>query len=136
MNDFCCYGNGPIVVLSRHRLGEAWIPCLYGKSCQSGCFSNGWRNLFPVPLKHRDQLCQIMHEGKYDAAKQQESFDRFFRSLLRVKTEILKVDIGKIDVSCGSGEIAFSSVQPFDRIVRWTALRRHTQPCPREPPDR
>lgn len=86
-NNFCRYGKGPVVILARHRLGKAGIPRLNGKASQSGRLSDGCRNLLSALLEHRDQLGQIVHEGEYDAPKQEQGFDRFFRGLLRVKAE-------------------------------------------------
>lgn len=101
MNDFCRDGDGPIVIFPRHRLREAGIARLHGKASQSSRFRDRCRNVLTALLKHRDQLCQIMHEGKCAATKQQQSFDCLFGGLLRIKAEIFKVDAGKVDVGFG-----------------------------------
>ncbi len=42
--------------------------------------------------------------------------------MLSIEAKIFKIDIRKVDIGCGSSQIAFGSVQPLDRIVRGTAF--------------
>ena len=65
--------------------------------------------------------------GELHLVPYEEGFDRFFRGLLGVKAEVLKVDF--IANLAGKCQVAAGRVEPFSRIIGWEALRfRHDRP--------
>ena len=67
-----------------------------------------------------------MNVRKAYRSSDENRFDRFFRCLLGIKTEILKIDAREANVRLSPRQITSGPTQPLVRIIRWSWCRRHT----------
>jgi hypothetical protein len=114
--------------LFRHRFKGPGISRFNGIVSQPGSQLHLIRKINPVPLQERKKLRQVMNEAKRNPPRNQNRLESFFRCLLGLKTEVLKIYFPRATLPC-QGQIAPRASEPLLSPPKFAHVTRHRGPC-------